>query len=134
MSVRPIGRLLFAVALMVFAPMDADAEIDRVSIQATLEELFEASRARTPDRAEISLPINELVSMLPDMARVVLPDGTQRRPANIRATFAVKEPGGEIGDTKTVRMTRVDDQTYVVARRSKRTFRSWLLKRPDDLY
>lgn len=132
--VRPGGQLLFAAALMLFAHTGVDAEIGRVSIQATLEELFEASRARTPDRAEISLPINELVSMLPDMVRVVLPDGTQRRPANIRATFAVKEPGGEIGDTKTVRMTRVDDQTYVVARRSKRTFRSWLLKRPDDLY
>ncbi len=126
--------MLVAAALVVIAHTGVDAEIGRVSIQDTLEELLEANRARTPDRTEISLPINEFVSVLPDMARVVLPDGTQRRPPNIRAVFAVKEPGGEIGDTRTVRMKRIDDQTYVVAGRSKRTFRSWLLRRLDDLY
>ena len=128
------GRLLCAVSLLIAAHTGADAEIGPVSVDDMMQELAAAKRALSPDRTEVSLPVEEFVSMLPDMARVVLPDDPARRLTNIRAIFAVKQPGGKLGDTKTVRMKWVEDQTYVVARWSKRTFRSWLLRRPDDLF
>lgn len=123
-----------AASLLVVAHTAAEAEIGRVSIDEMMQELYAAKHVTNPDRTEISFPIDELVSMLPGMARVVLADGTEPRPTNVRAIFAVKNPGGGIADTKTVHMRQADGQTYVVARRSKRTFRSWLLKRPDDLF
>lgn len=128
------GRLLFAACLLVVAHADVEAEIGPVSIDNAMQELYEAKRTLSPERTEISLPIEEFVSMVPDMARVVLPDDAARRPANIRAIFAVRQPGGGIGDTKSVRMERIDEQTYAVARRAMRTFRSWLLKRTDNLF
>lgn len=128
------GRLTLAALMLAVACSGANAEIGRVSIGDTLQELHEAKRAVAPDRNEVSVPIRGFVSMLPDMARVVLPDGTEPKSTNIRATFAVEQPGGELEDTKTVRMKRADDGTYVVAWRSKRAFRSWLLKRTDALF
>ena len=133
-SMRSIGRLLCAASLLVVAHTVAEAEIGRVAIDEVMQELYAAKRAATPDRTEISFPVDDLVSMLPGMARVVVADGAEPMPASVRAIFAVRQPGGEIGDTKTVHMRQVDGQTYVVARRSKRTFRSWLLKRRDDLF
>ena len=67
------------------------------------------------------------------MVRVVLPDDANRELSNIRAIFAVKQPGGEVGDSITVRMKPIDGRTYGVARWSRRAFRSWLRKRFDDV-
>ena len=131
---RSGGRLLCAACLLVVAHTIAEAEIGRVSVDKMMQEVYAAKRAVTPDRTEVSFPVDDLVSMLPGMARVVVADGAKPMPASVRAIFAVRQPGGEIGDTKTVHMRQIDGQTYVVARRSKRTFRSWLLKRPDDLF
>ena len=127
------GRLLFAASLLLGTHSATEAEIGRVSIDDTLMELAEAKRALSPDRNDFSLLVDDFVSRLPDMAQVALPEGMKRRSTNIKAIFGVEQPGGEVGDTKAVRMEQLDDRTYVVSRRSKRSFRSWLLKRPDDL-
>ena len=110
-----------------------DAEIYRVSLEGAVVELSAAKRANTPDMTEFSLPLNDLVSKVPDMARVVLPEDAKLKSRNIRAIFAVRRPGGEVRHSKAVRMELIDGRTYCVARRSKRTFRSWLLKRIEDL-
>lgn len=133
-AVSRSGRLILATIMLAVAHTGANAEIDRVSISDTLQELHEAKRAVSPDRNETSFPIRGFVSRLPDMARVALPDGTELKSTSIRAIFGVEQPGGEIGDTKTVRMKQADDGTYGVAWRSKRAFRSWLLKRTDALF
>ena len=99
-----------------------------------MQELFAAKRALNPERTKFSLPTEDLVGRLPDMARVVLPDGRGVGSTSIKAVFVVQRPDGEIGDTKTVRMDRMDEQIFVVAQRSKRSFRSWLLKRTDELF
>ena len=127
------GERLILTALILAVASGASAEIGRMLIDNTWQELHEAKRAVSPDRNEFSLPIRGFVSRLPDMARVVLPDDAEPK-ATIRAIFAVEQPGGELGDTKTIRMKRAGDGTYVVALRSKRAFRSWLLKRTDALF
>ena len=81
-----------AASLLVVSHTAAEAEIGRVSIDKMMRELYAAKRATNPDRTEISFPIDELVSMLPGMARVVLADGTKPRPANVKAIFAVTNP------------------------------------------
>ena len=127
------GRRLLATLLLAFVHTGVDAEIDRVSLEGAAVELSAAKRAITPDMTEFSLPLNDLVSKVPDMARVVLPEDAKPKSRNIRAIFAVRRPGGEVRHSKAVRMEWIDGRTYCVARRSKRTFRSWLLKRIEDL-
>ena len=127
------GCLLFAASLLLVAQAEVDAEIDRVSIKEVLKELSTAKHALSPDRREFSVPAAAFVSRVPDMIRIALPDNGERKPASLRAIFAVKQPGGEIGDTKTVRIVLVDG-AYVVSWRSKRSFRTWLLKRVGDLF
>ena len=129
---RRSGRLLLAVFVMALAQTGADAEIGRVSLNEVTKELFTAKRALDPD-AGFSLPLKDVVSKVPDMARVVLPDDPKLALSSIRAIFAVKQPGGEVGDSITVRMKPIDGRAYGVARWSKRAFRSWLRKRFDDV-
>ena len=129
---RRSGRLLLAVLVMALAQTGADAEIGRVSLNEPTEELFAAKRALGGE-AGFSIPLDDLVSKVPDMARVVLPDDANRELSNIRAIFAVKQPGSEVRNSITVRLNLIDDRTYGVARWSKRAFRSWLRKRFDDV-
>ena len=126
------GQLLLAILVLALAQTGADAEIDRVSLEEALEEFFAEKRTLGPD-AGFSVPLDDLVSKVPDMARVVLPHDAKVEGNIIKAIFAVKQPDGEVRDARTIRMKLIEDRTYGVARWSKRTFRSWLMKRLDDL-
>ena len=124
--------MILATLVLALAHTGAGAEIDRVSLEEALEEFLEANRALGPD-VMISFPLKLLVSKVPDMVRVVLPDDAKLEGSNVKAIFAVKQPGGAAGNSITVRMKLIDGHTYGVARWSKRAFRSWLRKRMDDL-
>lgn len=130
----PHGRqLLLATLILAASHTGVEAEIDRVSIEAALSE-FLAGRvtAAEPD-ATISFAGKDLVFKVPEAVRVVLPPDAKLQSSSVRAVFAVKPPGGEVGDTLIVRMKLMDGRTYGVARWSQRAFRSWLLRRMDDL-
>ena len=122
-------RSLAAVLVLAAVPCMAHAEIHRLSLENALQELAVAQGPVEPD-SRFSVPLDDFVARIPDMARVVLP--TPGSP-NIKAIFAIKPPGGEVDRSITVTMKTIDDGSYAVARTSKRAFRSWLTKGLRDL-
>ena len=88
-TTTPLATLLLA-----FVHTGVDAEIargDRVSLEGAgrWSSPRRSEPPRTPDMTEFSLPLNDLVSKVPDMARVVLPEDAKPKSRNIRAIFAV---------------------------------------------
>ena len=126
---RRRGCSLGAVLALSVVPCIAHAEIHRLAFEDAMQELAEAQGPVDPD-ARFSVPLDDFVARIPDMARVVVPTPGSR---NIKAIFAVKPPGGEVARPITVRMKALDDSSYGVSRTSKRAFRSWLRKGIGDL-
>ncbi|MDE0421704.1 MAG: TlpA disulfide reductase family protein [Gammaproteobacteria bacterium] len=126
---RRRGHSLGAVLVLAVAPWWAHAEIHRLSLTDAMQELVAAQGPVEPD-SRFSVPLDDFVARIPDMARVVIPTPGSR---NIKAIFAVKPPGGEVDRSITVTMKTIDDGSYAVARSSKRALRSWLRKRLRDL-
>jgi len=119
--------LLLAVAVLAAVP--AVAEIHRLSLEETMPKIVAAMGPSRPD-TPIRVDLDDFVSKIPVMVRVTLPEPGAR---GIEAIFAVKQPGGEANHGITVRMRRMEDRTYEVARSSRRAFRSWLDRRSHDL-
>ena len=133
--VAPMQRsrqLLLAILLLAVSLEGAHAEIHRLSLEQAANEIFAAQVTPSPD-VRFSLPLEGLISKVPDMVRVVLPKDAKLEARNIRAIFAVKPPGSEAENSLTVRMNLIDDRTYGVAPWSKGAFRTWLRKRVNDL-
>ncbi len=125
-------RLLLASLLLAVSQNGAHAEIHRLSLEEAASEIVATQGTPSPG-TRFSIPLDDLVSQVPDMARVVLPDDEKPDVPNIRAIFAVKQPGSEAKNSLAVRMHLIDDRTYGVARWSRRAFRTWLRKRVSDL-
>ncbi|MCY3621939.1 MAG: TlpA disulfide reductase family protein [Gammaproteobacteria bacterium] len=125
-------RLLCMGSLATIMAVGIDAEVHRLSI-SEIALMVDRQEEADGELGRWSFSSGEIAAKLPDMARIVLTDGSDAESSTVTAVFAVKSGAVEIRESIEVEMERVGHGSFGVSPRSVAPLQAWLGPRFTEL-